>query len=73
MLKEQLDVEHESHAREMSRALGHQAEQLDSKWSNELELKLSKQETLYQAEIARARARLGALESMVERITSAGT
>ena len=42
------------------------------KWSGELELKLMEQEGHYQRELARAVARLRAIEHMVNTIAAAG-
>ena len=72
MLKQQLQLESESHAKEMSEALREQADKLASAWSERMELKLSEQQGFYQTELAKARARLYGLESMVDGITSAG-
>lgn len=72
MLKQQLQMESESHAKEMSEALRDQADKLISAWSSKVDLQLSDQQGFYQTELAKARSRLFGLESMVDGITSAG-
>lgn len=72
ILKEQLRLENESHDKEMAGALQDQADELISKWSADVDLKLSAQQGFYQVELARARARLGGLETMVDGIARAG-
>lgn len=72
MLKQQLQLKEESHTKEMSDALKDQADKLVSAWSSKMDLQLSEQQGFYQTELARARAKLFGLESMVDGITSAG-
>lgn len=73
MLREQLRLENESHAKEMVEALKDQAEELSLEWSAEMDVKLSEQQGFYQTELARAKARLHGLEAMVDGVASAGT
>ena len=56
----------------MAEALQDQEDELVSKWSADVELKLSEQQGFYQIELARARARLGGLEIMVDGVARAG-
>ncbi len=72
ILREQFRLEEESHAIEMDRALKSQADQLNSKWSSEMDLKLSEKEGHYQIELAKSRARLGGLERTVDIVAVAG-
>lgn len=72
ILKEQLRIENESHDKEMAEALQDQEDELISKWSADVDLKLSEQQGFYQIELARARARLGGLETMVDGIARTG-
>lgn len=71
-MREQLRLENESHAEKMQQALSGQANHLNSKWSSEMELKLLNQQGFYQTELAKAKARLGGLESMVDGLAHAG-
>ena len=72
MLREQLRLENESHAQEMEEVLQDQAKELASEWSAQMDLKLLEQQGFYQTELARAKARLGGLEVMVDGVASAG-
>ena len=72
ILREQLRLENESHVNEVSEALKEQAKELEAEWSAEVDLKLSQQRGFYQVELARAKARLGAVEAMANGIASAG-
>ncbi len=72
MLREQLRLENESHAKELAEAMRDQADELGEQWSSEMELKLAEQQGFYQTELARAKARLGGLQMMVDSVASAG-
>lgn len=72
MLRDQLRLENESHVKDMTEALRDQAEELNTEWSAEMDLKLSTQQGFYQIELARAVARLGGLSVMVDGVASAG-
>lgn len=72
ILREQLRLENESHVKETTEALKDQAKELEMEWSAEVDLKLAQQRGFYQVELARAKARLGAVEAMVDGIAGAG-
>ncbi len=72
MLREQLRLETESHLKTKKKALEDQAKKLSSRWSSEMDLRLSMQEGFYQTELARAMARLGGLHATVNGVLSAG-
>ena len=72
MLREQLRLENEAHAKEMEEVLEDQAEELNTQWSSEMAVKLLEQQGVYQVELARAKSRLRGLESMMDGVTDAG-
>ena len=65
-------IQTDAHTQHLAESLHTQAERLESKWINELEFKLTEQETFYQTELAKAVARLRGIESMVETVANAG-
>jgi mitofilin len=71
-LREQLKRQTDSHNQLLSDALNTQEEQLAEKWSGELELKLTEQESHYQREMALTLSHLRGIEYMVNTIAAAG-
>lgn len=72
-LREKLRLQSEAHTSHLADALVFQANELAAKWSTELELKLTEQETKYQTGLAKALSRLRGIESMVNTVANAGT